>query len=445
MLKIHIPNNFIAERKYILDTIFEDFLGLDYFTVITPNTDEYKIVLDNKKYIIIKDCFFSKFGENNYLSENNLPTKIIFSKNQFCYETDLPVIFGEDKTEVLPDGIITYLDVFASAFFMLTRWEEYVSKKRDKHNRFPDNESIIQKFNIQHRPIVNEYLEFIWKMIKSLEVKQERKPFRYSIKITHDIDAIAIYDKFVKYAKAAINDVIKRKSLILPFKTTKDYINIKNGTQKDYYDTFDFLMEQSESIGQKSHFYFMPGISGEKDVKYNITDVKVQNLIRNIIKRGHKIGLHATYNSFNQPLIFKTEKIRLENIYPQITEGRQHYLKFENPTTWQMWEDSNMFIDSTMSFSNDGGFKAGTCYAFNVFNILTKKKLKLIEQPLIAMDTAIQRKCKTPENVYNEFIKLKETTKKYNGNFVLLWHNSNFYVHQWKGYENTYIEIIKNL
>ena len=30
MLKIKIPNNNIAERKYILDIIFDEFFGLEY-------------------------------------------------------------------------------------------------------------------------------------------------------------------------------------------------------------------------------------------------------------------------------------------------------------------------------------------------------------------------------------------------------------------------------
>jgi len=445
MLKIHIPNNFIAERKYILDIIFEDFLGLDYYVVTNDNSDEYKIILDNKKTIIIKDYFFAKCTNNNYLLENNVPNKINFSKNQFSFETDLPIIFGEDKIEILSDGVVSHIDIFSATFFMLTRWEEHVIKKRDKFNRFSEKDSYVFKFKIQHRPVVNEYIEFIWNIITYLGTKQKRKEFKYSIKITHDIDAIALYDKFINYAKGAVNDVIRRKSLILPFKTTQDYLNIKKGKQKDFYDNFDFLMEESEKIGQKSYFYFMAGKLGKKDVKYDIREVKVQNLIRNIIKRGHKIGLHGTYESYNNTKTFKEEKIELQNIYPQITEGRQHYLRFENPTTWQVWEDNSMINDSTMGFSTNGGFRVGTCYSYNVFNILTRKKLNLVEQPLIAMETAIQKEYKTQTEVYNAFLKLKDITKKYNGNFVMLWHNSNFNIHTWKGYENIYPEIIKNL
>lgn len=446
MFKINIPNSFVPERKYILDIIFEDFIGIDYLVEIKENTDKYVIVLDNDKRLVIKDNFFCKFkDETGYLSAENIPQNINFSENQFNPEKNLPIIFGSDNIEISENEIICHIDIFASSFFMLTRWEEFVIKKRDRFNRFNNNDSLVQKFNIHHRPIVNEYIDFLWNILLFLGTKQRRKQHIYSPKITHDIDFIARYDSFIKYAKGAVNDVLRRKSLTLPFKTTSDYIKLRKGLKNDPYDTFDFLMIQSENRGLKSHFYFIPGVLGEPDVKYNITDLKVENLIRNIIKRGHKIGIHGTYQSYNKPNTFREEKKRLEKIYPQIIEGRQHYLRFENPTTWQMWEDSNMQTDSTMGFDNDIGFRCGTCFEFAVFNILTRKKLKLREQPLIAMETPLKAKYKTIEGVYQKIMEINTITKKYKGMFVMLWHNSNFNVVEWKGADVIYSEIIKNI
>jgi len=445
MIRIIAPNNFIPERTYILDILFEDFLGLDYFFE-AKDTDQYTISLDNDKKLIVKDYFFCGLNEEkNIYTEENIPKKIEFSKNRFNSEEDLPVIFGHDKIEISENEIIIHIDIFAATFFLLTRWEEVAITKKDKFERFPHNLSLVQKFNINFRPVVNEYLEFLWNIFVFLGTKQRRKQFIYTPKITHDIDFIARYDTFVKYAKGAVNDVLKRKSFILPFKTTSDYLKLRKGQQKDPYDTFDFLMEQSEIKGLKSYFYFVPGVIGEPDVNYNITDLKVANLIRKIIKRGHKIGIHGTYQSYNKPNTFKEEKKRLENIYPQIIEGRQHYLRFENPTTWQMWEDNDMQLDSTMGFNNDGGFRCGTCYEFTVFNLLTRKKLKLKEQPLIAMENAIKSKYLKPEIVHQKINELKLITQKYKGTFVLLWHNSNFNVIEWKDYKEIYIDIVKNI
>lgn len=76
-------------------------------------------------------------------------------------------------------------------------------------------------------------------------------------------------------------------------------------------------------------------------------------------------------------------------IYPQdIKIGKQHCLRFEVPTTWQIWENHDMNYDSTLSFADKEGFRCGTYYGYSVFNILTKKRLKLKEYPLIVMDSS---------------------------------------------------------
>ena len=114
MLKIIIPNNNIAERKYIIDIIFCEFLDLDYLLELGSNN--YQIIFENKKILEIEDKFFNKYPKDlEYLRYENIP------KN------------------------IKDLDMFSASFFMLTRWEEYVNIKRDKHNRFPATESLAYK------------------------------------------------------------------------------------------------------------------------------------------------------------------------------------------------------------------------------------------------------------------------------------------------------------
>jgi hypothetical protein len=49
-LKINIPNNNINERKYILDIVFSEFLGLEYD--LEFGSTDYEIVL-NKQQIIL--------------------------------------------------------------------------------------------------------------------------------------------------------------------------------------------------------------------------------------------------------------------------------------------------------------------------------------------------------------------------------------------------------
>jgi len=445
MLKIFIPNNFLPERKYIIDTIFNYFLGLKY-KLDFHNEKSYIILLENDYKIIFKDAFFSKFDQKkSYLLKENLPKKVCFTSHIFTSETNIPVIFGSNKIEILDKKIVSENDIFASSFFMLTRWEELIIKDKDNHNRFPEELSFAIKNKIHFRPVVNEYVEMLWNMLTFFKINQSRKKQKYEAIITHDIDFIKRYDKLSKLIKAIGGDIILRKNPFLIPKTIKKYINIKKGKEKDLYDTFDYLMDISDENNLISRFYFIPGMLGETDVRYNITNNFVSETIKKIIDRGHIVGLHGTYDGYNSSEKFTEELERLKKIYPKIKEGRQHYLRFENPKTWQIWNNNNLQYDSTIGYSKNGGFRAGTCYEYPIFDLMERKKLSLIERPLIAMEGAIKLSYPEPKQFYKKIIELKNIVKKYNGKFVFLWHNSNINIEEWRVYFSNYKSIIKEI
>ena len=123
--------------------------------------------------------------------------------------------------------------------------------------------------------------------------------------------------------------------------------------------------------------------------------------------------------------------------------GRQHYLRFSTPRTWQIWNECSMEWDSTMSYADCSGFRCGVCYPFPVFDIENRKQLNLKERPLIVMEGSL---------VGYEELSLKEAKKKvdilksevlkYNGEFVFLYHNSSFFVSK---YRNLDIQLLNHL
>ncbi len=441
-VKVQIPNNNIPERKYIIDVLFSEFFGIEY-KIEVAKQNSYKILFRNKE-IEIKDAFFNKFPEDlSYPKPENIPGKVIFAKNRFTPEKNIPVLYGNEKIEVLENKIICGIDIFSSSFFMLTRWEEYALKEKDKHGRTPDFLQLSVKHNFNERPVVNEYAEMLRKIFSHLGFEIENK-HKYNPVITHDIDFFARYDTFPKLIKAAGGDIFKRKSIKKAVKTVKTYFKIKNGKEKDPYDTFDYLMNLSEKAGLKSLFYFIPAIPGEEDAQYNIFGKKVTETISQIKKRGHIIGVHGAYRSYKNLNLYKEELKRFpEEI--KIEENRQHFLRFANPETWQMLEDAGIKTDSTAGFTENIGFRAGTCTEYSVFNILTRKKLNLKERPLIIMEQAAVKKYPDKEVFFGKFADLKEVVKKYKGNFVILWHNNNFNVTEWEDFKDVYEKIILRL
>jgi hypothetical protein len=443
-MKIIIPNNNIKERKYILYIIFNEFLGLEYTLEI--GSTNYEICLGNDSKLIVKDCFFSKFlTDLEYLKLENIPKKVELIKNKFSIEDNIQIIYGDSTLNIENSKLITCgLDIFASAFFMLTRWEEYVNKNRDNHNRFPATESLAFKNNFLGRPVVNEYIEMLKNMLLNLDDNLKFKTYNYKLYLTHDVDNPLKYSS-LKSGLREIAEDIKRKDIKKALSNFTQKIKVHLKLEKDPFDTFDYLIDVSEKIGVKSYFFFMGKGFTIYDNMYNSNDRFINKLIKKIKYKGHYIGIHPTYNAYNIKEQLKKEKHELEqNLNTKVTFGREHYLRFEVPATWQIWEDNGMQWDSTLSFADKEGFRCGVCYEYSVFNILTRERLQLKEKPLIVMDTSFityQPNIK-PEIMENKILSLIEQVKKYNGEFVFLWHNSSFNTKLWKKYQYIYRKVL---
>lgn len=439
-MKIQIPNNFLPERKYIIDTLFSEFLGLDYNVEIYEQKN-YKIILEGSIFLEIQDAFWSKIEENEtYLHKKNIPQSIITAKNDF-FDDEIIIIYGDEKIQRRQNGIYCGIDIFASSFFMLTRWEEAVIEQKDKHGRFPCELSLAQRHNFHYKAIVNEYVEMLWNMLKSLGCRQKRKQRNFEIIPTHDIDEFRFISSAKEGLKHIAGDLWKRKNVKSAIFSAKNLLGFKN--QRDIYDTFNFLMEISEKYRVKSHFYFIAGKLGEADVKYNFLNAEVKKTIDKIIQKGHIVGIHGSYSSYDNPAQFIEEISRFKQLGIDVSESRQHYLRLKIPETWRILDNAGIKYDSSIAYTNDSGFRAGVCYQYPVFDIKKRKRLDLVERPLIFMETTTRFKHNTSENFFANLNFLKKAVKKYNGQFVFLWHNSNIKNYYWQKFGKNYETIFK--
>lgn len=428
MLQINISDRFLEEKKYIIRVFFDVFLGLKYkINISASNRNYYEISMPNNKKIIFEDSFWANI-KDSYLKEEHIPLKVYFSTNQFVSETNIPIIYGNNRFEVTNNSVICGIDIFASSFFMLTRWEEYTNKTRDQYNRFPATASLAYINGFLDRPIVNEYVEMLWNMLKHLGYQKERKQHKFEMLLTHDVDFPFKYSSWKSGIGYIGRNTLIRHNLKPAVESLLSKIKSHIDCKKDPYNTFGFLMDQSEKLGLKSHFFFIGGGLTQYEENYDLQNKKIQSIVKEIQARGHVIGFHPSYNAYNNPELWKSEKDNLEkNINTDVKIGREHYLRFEVPYTWQIWEDNNMEWDSTLTYADQEGFRCGTCWEYPVFNFLTKQQLKLNEKPLIVMDTTLfsYQKDLFLESIKNKVIALLNKCKKYNGTFVYLWHNSN--------------------
>jgi len=436
ILLITHPPTYIPERQYIYKVIFKEFLGINFETKLSETKyTEIKLLdsYDDKKLIVLDQLF--SLNESQYLRPCSMPKLPLdnFIIPDFIKATtlpkEIPVIFGNKLTS--NHNTINGIDIFGNSFFNLTRYEEIVINKRDEFDRFSATEALAYKAGFLERPIVNEYVELLWCLLKHLWPNIKRRKREFKIILSHDVDyPLSSINDTKTVFRQAVGDIIKRKAPSLAVKRLLS--KITNDYSIDPYNTFSFIMDLSEKHNLKSCFYFMAGQTNPNfDSKFYLEHPWIRKLLKEIFSRGHEIGIHFSFDTYldinNIQREFNTFKRVLEQ--EKITQdkfgSRQHYLRFRVPFTWGYLAEVGLNYDTSLTFADHIGFRCGTCYQYPVFDIINRKEIKLYERPLIVMDGTLFNYMKLkPEEVLNKIELIKFQCYKYKGDFTLLWHNS---------------------
>lgn len=342
--------------------------------------------------------------------------------------------------ELHEQGATIRYDILGLAYWMLTRLEEIGRTDLDNHRRFPATSSHAFKHGYLERPIVDEWMAILGQVMQRVWPGIELKQPQFSMKVSHDVDVPGRYafQNLKGLVRTMGGDVFVRKDPISAIKAPWIWLNSKREVHpKDPANTFDWLMSQSEENGLTSAFYFICGrTDATKDALYDPEMPQIRKLMRAIYQRGHEIGLHPSYNTYNRSEEIAREAGRLrkicaeEGIKQQEWGGRMHFLRWDQAVTLKAWADAGMRYDSTLGYADRPGFRCGTCFEYPAFDLLNDNWLTLRIRPLIAMDcTVISERylgLGSTQSASKKFHELKQICSKVGGTFTLLWHNSYF-------------------
>jgi hypothetical protein len=449
MISIAHPSGYLLERGYIFDVVFREFLGIEYRTQETA-TKAIEVTLDgdaSNRKLSLPDTLFAT-SPFEWLTKRSCPRLPLReyrirwngSGNRPIQEV-LPILFGNgaegsSRGSWGSETIDLPIDIFGSTFFVLTRYEEIVSGEKDEWGRFPAQCSILYRAGISRHPIVDEYVELLWEALRHLWPQLKRKPRTFGLHITHDVDHPLwnLNKNAVALLMASAKDVALRRNWNLASQRWRSFrLAAREDYREDPYNTFDFIMDLSERIGVKSAFFLKGGCtSPAHDSEYSLNAPWARALIRNIAERGHEIGIHPSFETFGDCAAISREFLAVrraceeEGIRQSVWGGRQHYLRWSNPITWQSWEDAGLQFDSTLGFAEVIGFRCGTSHEYPCYNLVSRERLKLRERPLIVMDTTLYSYMRLgQQELIDATVGLAATCRRFGGNFTLLWHNSN--------------------
>ena len=463
MIEIFIPRVCLNEQRYILDVMLGEFLGLA-FKVSEHNERDIKIIgCDDNACLSLNADFFQQ-AEKGWLSTESMPALPLLNWSPIengievkLVEYDVPIIYGKPGLLKNDKHWHLSLDIFGSSFFMLSRYEEYVTLDRDNHARFPSWASVAHKAGFLDRPIVNEYLEILWSCIHSLwpNLQRKRRYFRkfISCDVDHPFDLAS--HSFKRTALRVGARLIRDKNINLAMCDLANYIFKKFHSDRfdEYHNNIDWIMRVNKALGNEVEFYFIPiQTCTSREDPNDIRTPKMLNLLKHIIDSGHKIGFHPGYNTYKFHKNFKQSADVLKEVFQKLNiefssiGGRQHYLRYDIGKTPQLWQDNGFSYDSSLSFADKAGFRTGACYEYTMFDVTKRIKNRLKQRPLIVMEGSIISNTYEGLGYGNEalerFSVFIERCQDFDGDFTLLWHNSFFIKPESKDF---YIEILTRL
>ena len=403
-LVVRAPGSYAPERRYILDLVLSEWLGFDYDIELGEGPRvTIRLAGDPQvRELTLPDILFST-PSGDWLTARSMPARPLQwlpggagrSPGGDDVRGPLPVLYGDPDAsphgwQATADGVALSIDVLGGVFFLVTRYEEVARPTRDQHGRFPASASLAAVERFLERPIADEYVDLLWMAMHLLWPGLERRPSAFRLRLTHDVDLP--WASLVRRALAG--DILRRRDPVLAVHRLRSYVDARSGrVDRDPFNTFDLLMQTSEQHGLRSTFYFLAsGTVGDADSRYRLADPPVADLLRRIHQRGHDVGLHGSYVSCGSAERMRAELDALQAAcravgFDQPTWGvRQHFLRLDAPRTWRNHELAGLDHNSTLGFADHIGFRAGTGREYPLFDLSSRRALRLRERPLLVMD-----------------------------------------------------------
>jgi uncharacterized protein DUF7033 len=438
-LIVAAPPTYEPERRYILGVVLSEWLGLDWQLRSEERSDVALSLAgeEGSRQLTLPEALFAT-DPAAWLTEASLPASPLPWR-----EIDgrlLPVLYGAHPVPPMViagagEAVHVAVDVLGSAFFMLTRYEEMAVGERDAYGRFPASASLAEREGFVRVAIVDAYVELLWGALRRLWPGLERRPRSFRLALTHDVDdPLASMGRTPRrLARQLAADALVRRDPALAAQRVRSWTAVRRGDFRlDPYNTFDFLMGVSERHGIAGAFYFLATEEASaRNGPYTLEHPWVRSLIATIHRRGHEIGYHAGFDTYRNAERTGEEFRRLRAAAREIGVsqsqwgGRQHYLRWENPSTWENWERAGLDYDSTVGFADRIGFRLGTSHEFQVFHLRRRQPLRLRERPLLVMDrTLFDYMRLSPQDAEQAVLEVARECRRAGGTLTLLWHNS---------------------
>ncbi|MBL7962332.1 MAG: polysaccharide deacetylase family protein [Flavobacteriales bacterium] len=310
-------------------------------------------------------------------------------------------------------------DPFAAAFWMLTRMEERDMPK-DDHGRSLTAEMHAARHGFLDHPVVDE-----WVLDLAADWKQQDKrvpdPRRaYTQVVTLDLDNGYKYRgrEWWRSLGSAVRDLFQGRLFEL-----WDRALVLSGLRIDPYAVEGFLQQLCMERSCACMVSVLAAPRGRHDHAVDVASPAMRARVK-AMAAWARIAVHPSYRSSEVPGMIEGEKQLLEQVLGSaVTCSRQHFLRFQAPTTFRELIRLGIREEHSMGFHDAVGFRAGTCTPFPFFDVEHDEVTPLMIHPFAIMDSALRyRMSLQPEDAIRRANALVDAVKRVQGTFISVWH-----------------------
>lgn len=355
-----------------------------------------------------------------------------------------PEVFkNRDQTMIFPApaGFELPFDMFSASFLLLSRYEEYLPFKADRHGRFEASESLAYRCGFLDEPVVDQWVEMLKKALvnrfKGLQFPEQK--FRHVA--TFDVDNPWAYLHKGRIRSAA---GLVKHMLCLNMREVRLRIAVLRGKTPDPFDRYAYIRTILKDREMPALFFFLTGNYGRYDTNHAIQSGSFKELIENL-RSDFILGIHPSYRSNHNENLLNSEFTFYAGLlgkHPDIS--RQHFLILSFPETYRRLIKQGITGDYSMGYAGHTGFRAGTSRPFRFYDLKEEHETGLLLHPFEVMDVTLQQYLRlSPPEALQTIEKLVNKIKAVNGIFTSLWHNESLSeTGEWKGWRDVFEKMI---
>ena len=343
---------------------------------------------------------------------------------------------------VLDNGNLLPFDVFAASFFLVSRYEEYLSQERDQYGRFRAESTWMFKNGMLQKPLVNIWVKSLGIKLKSIYPDLPVKQPKFTFIPTYDIDAAWAYKH--KGIYRTVGGFLKDLAAG-DMERIKELHQVLRGKRKDHIDSFDFQFELQKTFKLKPIYFILCGEYDTNDKNISIRKPSFQALIKRLGDYAD-VGIHPSFSSYLDIEKMQCEIDNLsEVLHRPLTKSRQHFLRMNLPRSYQKLIELDISDDYTMGFASQVGFRAGIADTFRFYDLENDMVTNLRVHPFALMDGTMRDYLNLDVEASLRLAKkLVDEVKAVGGTFIYLTHNETLGGEQrWVGWPEMYRQLIE--